>query len=157
MAEVATWNFQVNGQKEQVQTIHLSSTCNNKTLVNDKIAPGTSGNFNIIVDGTNSNVGINYHIRFTDESTKPANLKFIYESQEYNSVGELETILSGTIDANAEEKTRILTIYWQWPYEIGNNESEIANNDKIDTQNAQDIANYTFRVIVSGTQVEPQT
>lgn len=50
MAEVATWSFQVNGQKEQVQTIELGSTCNNETLVNNKIAPGTSGSFNIIVD-----------------------------------------------------------------------------------------------------------
>lgn len=50
MAEVATWSFKVNGQKEQVQTIELGSTCNNETLVNNKIAPGTSGSFNIIVD-----------------------------------------------------------------------------------------------------------
>ena len=28
-------------------------------------------------------------------------------------------------------------------------------NDKIDTQNAQDITNYTFDVVVTGTQVMP--
>lgn len=157
MAEVATWSFKVNGQKEQVQTIQLGSTCNNETLVNQKIAPGTSGSFNIIVDGTDSDVGINYNVKFTNESTKPTNLKFTYDNQEYNSIAELESSLSGTIHANEEDKTRTLTIYWQWAYETGNNESEIANNDKIDTQNAQDIATYTFNVIVSGTQVVPQT
>ncbi len=156
MAEVATWNFQVNGQKEEVQTIPLVSTCNNETLVNDKIAPGTDGSFNIIVDATGSEVGINYHITFTKESTKPTNLKFIYDNQEYSSISELGNILSGTINAKDEDKKRTLTIYWQWPYETGNSESEIANNDKIDTQNAQDIATYTFNVIVSGTQVVPQ-
>lgn len=157
MAEVATWSFKVNGQKEQVQTIQLGSTCNNKTLVNQKIAPGTSGSFNIIVDGTGSDVGINYNVKFANESAKPTNLKFTYDNQEYNSIAELATSLSGTINANDENKTRTLTIYWQWAYETGNNESEIANNDKIDTQNAKDIATYTFNVIVSGTQVMPQT
>lgn len=157
MAEVATWSFKVNGQKEQVQTIQLGSTCNNETLVNHKIAPGTNGSFNIIVDGTGSEVGIDYKIKFTNESVKPTNLKFIYDNQEYNSISELETDLSGTIYANDENKTKTLTIDWQWAYETGNNESEIANNDKIDTKNAQEIANYTFNVIVSGTQVVPQT
>lgn len=156
MAEIATWSFKVNGQKEQVQTIQLESTCNNEILDKHKIAPGTSGSFNIIVDGTSSNVGIHYHIKFTNESTKPTNLKFIYNDQEYGSINELENILSGTIQANEEEKVKTLTIHWQWPYETGNNEIEIANNDKIDTQDAQNIATYTFNVRVSATQVEPQ-
>lgn len=157
IAEVATWSFKVNGQQEQVQTIQLSSTCNNETLVNNKIAPGTRGSFNIIVDGTGSDVGINYSIKFVDESTKPANLKFVYDNQEYNSVDELQKNLSGTIQADETNKMKTLKIDWKWDYETGNNETEIAENDKIDTQNAQNIATYTFNVVVSGTQVVPQT
>lgn len=157
IAEVATWSFKVNGQKEQVQAIELGSTCNNETLVNNKIAPGTSGNFQIIVDGTGSDVGINYNIKFENETTKPTNLKFVYDGQEYNSINELQTNLSGTIEANAQEKTRAITIGWKWNYETGNTQSEIANNDQIDTQEAKNIANYTFDVVVSGTQVVPQT
>ncbi len=157
IAEVATWSFKVNGQQEQVQTIQLASTCNNETLVNNKIAPGTRGSFNIMVDGTGSDVGINYCIEFTEESTKPTNLKFVYDGQEYSSVNELQNNLSGTIHANDENKIKTLTIHWKWDYETGNNETEIAENDKIDTQNAKDIATYTFKVIVSGTQVVPQT
>lgn len=155
MAEVATWSFKVNGQKEQVQTIQLESTSDNESLNHHKIAPGTSGSFNIVVDGTSSDVGIDYKIKFTNESNKPNNLKFIYENQEYSSIMELETILSGTIQANDVDKIKTFTIYWKWPYETGNSKSEIASNDKIDTQNAQDIATYTFNVIVSGTQVKP--
>jgi len=157
MAEVATWRFKVNGQEEQVQTIPLTSTCNNETLVNHKIAPGTRGTFNIIVDGTGSDVGINYHIKFTTETTKPANLKFIYEGQEYNSIRELEDNLSGSIYADDQSKVKALTIDWKWDYETGSNQNEIAKNDKIDTQNAQNIATYQFNVVVSGTQMEPQT
>ena len=134
MAEVATWSFKVNGQKEEVQTIKLASTCNNETLVNNKIAPGTEGSFNIMVDGTGSDVGFDYSIKFDNESAKPTNLKFIYDKQEYNSIAELETAVSGTIHANDEDKTRTITINWKWNYETGNNESEIANNDKIDTR-----------------------
>ena len=33
IAEVATWNFKVNGEKEQLQEIRLEYTCNNQTLV----------------------------------------------------------------------------------------------------------------------------
>ncbi len=70
---------------------------------------------------------------------------------------DLQNNLSGTINANDEDKTRTLTIGWKWNYETGTTNEEIASNDKIDTQNAQNIANYTFNVIVSGTQVEPNT
>ncbi len=157
MAEVATWSFKVNGQKEEVQTIQLASTCDNQTLVDHKIAPGTSGSFNIMVDATGSDVGIQYQIKFENETSKPTNLKFSYAGQEYNSITDLATNLSGTIDANDEEKTKTLTINWQWLYETGEDAIEIANNDKTDTQNAQDIATYSFNVVVSGTQVTPQT
>ena len=155
IAEVATWNFKVNGQKEQVQSINLISTCNNETLVNNKIAPGTSGSFNIIVDGTGSEVGINYNIAFKDEANKPKNLKFIYENVEYNSIQELENNLSGTIYANDENKTKTLNIAWEWKYETGTDTTEIASNDLLDTKDAQEIQNYTFSVSVTGTQIEP--
>ena len=84
IAEIATWSFKVNGQKEQVQEIKLVSTYNSETLVNNKIAPGTSGSFNIIVDATGSEVGIKYNIKFAEESNKPQNLKFVYGGKEYD-------------------------------------------------------------------------
>lgn len=156
IAEVATWDFKVNGQKEHVQQIKLASTYDNKTLVNNKIAPGTSGSFKIIVDGTGSDVGINYNIAFKNETSKPQNLKFIYENAEYNSIQELQDSLSGTINADDENKTKTLEIKWKWDYETGVDSTEIAKNDQVDTANAQSIQNYTFDVSVTGTQVEPQ-
>lgn len=156
IAEVATWNFKVNGQKEEVQEIKLASTYNNESLVNNKIAPGTNGSFNIIVDTTGSEVGINYNIKFTEESNKPHNLKFIYNENEYNSIKELEKDLSGTILATDEEKTRTINIKWKWDYETGKSEEEIAQNDIIDTKDANNITNYTFQVLVTGEQVNPQ-
>ena len=156
IAEVATWSFKVNGQNEQVEKINLASTCNNETLVNNKIAPGTTGSFNIIVDATDSEVGINYNITFTEEENKPSNLKFFYNEQEYSSIKDLEEDLSGTIDANDEKgKSRTLNIKWEWLYEAGETEEEIKANDLIDTKDGTNIENYTFDVIVTGTQVQP--
>ena len=155
-AQIATWDFKVNGQKEEVQTISLGSTYDSSTLVNGKIAPGTEGNFQIKVDATGSDVGIDYKIKFTDETTKPANLKFYYQEVEYNSILELGEALSGTINADDENKSKTFDIKWKWNYETGSNPTEVASNDKIDTQNAQEITNYEFNVIVSGTQVVPQ-
>lgn len=156
IAQIATWDFKVNGQKEEVQTISLGSTYDSSTLVNGKIAPGTEGNFQIKVDATGSDVGIDYKIKFSDETTKPANLKFYYQEVEYNSVLELGDALSGTINADDENKSKTFDIKWKWNYETGSNPTEVASNDKIDTQNAQEITNYEFDVIVSGTQVVPQ-
>ena len=155
IAEVARWSFKVNGQNEEVQTINLASTCDDETLIDNKIAPGTKGSFDIVVDGSGSDVGIDYQISFENESNKPQNLKFKYEDVEYNSITDLETALRGTINADDEEKTRALTVNWEWAYETGKDEQEILQNDLVDTQNAQNIINYTFDVIVSGVQVMP--
>ena len=132
------------------------STYNNETLENNKVAPGTSGSFNIVVDATGSEVGVEYAIKFLNESEKPQNLVFIHNDNTYTTLQELETDLSGTIDANDENKTRTITIGWEWQYEIGANENEINQNDRVDTQNAKDLENYTFDINVIGTQVMPK-
>ena len=156
IAEIATWSFKVNGEKEQVQEIRLASTCNNQTLVNNKIAPGTSGSFNIKIDATGSDVGINYNITFAQEENKPQNLKFVYGGLEYSSIKELEGKLSGMIEANERDKTRTINVRWQWDYETGRDPSQINENDIVDTKDATNVANYTFQVIVTGTQIQPQ-
>lgn len=155
-AEIASWSFKVNENSEKMQTISLKSTINNKTLVNNKIAPGTEGNFQIKLDATGSDVGINYNIKFENETKKPTNLKFIYNGKTYNSITELSEALNGVINTNDENKVKTLSINWSWKYETGSTANEISANDIIDTQEAKTIENYNFDVIVSGTQVMPQ-
>lgn len=154
-AEVANWSFKVNDNEEQIQTISLNSTINNQTLANNKIAPGTQGSFQIKLDASDSEVGINYAIKFENETNKPTNLKFEYQDKIYNSITELQQVLNGTINADEENKIKEININWKWPYETGTTEQEIATNDKIDTQNAKQIRTYKFDVIVTGTQVNP--
>lgn len=155
-ADIASWRFKVNENEEKLQTISLKSTINNSTLANNKIAPGTEGAFQIKIDASGSEVGINYVIKFENESQKPTNLKFTYDGKTYNSLTDLQQDLIGIINANDENKIKMLTVGWNWRYETGNTAQEIAANDLIDTQNAKQISNYNFDVIVSGTQVMPQ-
>lgn len=155
-AEIASWSFKVNENEEKMQSISLKSTINNETLINNKIAPGTEGNFQIKLDATGSDVGINYNIKFENETQKPTNLKFTYNGKTYNSLAELGDALNGVINANGEDKTKTLSINWNWKYETGSTANEINSNDIIDTQEAKNIENYNFDIIVSGTQVMPQ-
>ena len=67
-AEIANWVFKVNGKEDAIQNVNLLSTYNNETLINNKVAPGTSGSFNIVVDATGSEVGVDYVIQFLNES-----------------------------------------------------------------------------------------
>lgn len=156
-ADIARWSFKVNENEEKLQTISLKSTINNSTLINNKIAPGTEGEFQIKLDATGSDVGINYVIKFENESQKPTNLKFTYDGKTYNSLTNLQQDLTGIINANDENKVKTLKVGWNWKYETGNTAQEITANDLVDTQNAKQMSNYTFDVIVSGTQVMPQS
>ena len=79
--QIATWDFKVNGGIQEVQTIELNTTSNNETLLNNKIAPGTNGSFDITLDSTNSDVGIDYTIKFEEQNSKPKNLLFIYDNE----------------------------------------------------------------------------
>lgn len=156
IAEVAKWSFKVNSSESQIQTINLMETYDDKTLTNGKIAPGTQGQFELILDSTDSEVGVNYSIKFEDEQNKPNNLKFIYNNNEYSTLKEMETVLTGTIDANATNKVKSVIIQWQWPYETGDNSQEISSNDNLDTEDGSLSQDYKFNVIVSGTQVIPE-
>ena len=147
-ADVAKWVFKVNGSRPTMQTIALNKNYNPDTLTNGRIAPGTEGAFDITINAIGSEVGIDYFVEFSNEQNKPQNLKFRYEGEEFATLEELASKLTGTIDANAEYKIKNLSIEWFWDYESG--------DDEADTQIGKDDLNYTFDVIVTGTQVTPQ-
>lgn len=153
--QVAKWAFLVNGQTASITNIDLAKTYNADTLVENTIAPGTSGSFDIEIDATGSEVGINYEVSFANEKNKPQNLQFTYEGNTVNFVKELEQFLSGTIAANSEQKKKLITIYWEWPYETGETEEEKKIQNEEDTEDGKTLAEYQFDVIVTGKQVEP--
>lgn len=155
VANVANWSFKVNNNEAQIQTINLASN-NNKNLTDNKIAPGTSGNFQIKINAEGAEVGINYKISFINETNKPQNLFFVYNDKKYKNITEMEKDLTGTIDATTGEKEKNIEIYWEWPYEtMIDGDSSV--NDKIDTQDSKNIKEYTFDIKVEGVQILPQT
>jgi len=152
--DVATWNFTVNGSSSIMKNINLAQTYDLTTLANNCIAPGTKGSFNIVIDATQSNTGIEYSVNFENENSKPKNLVFSYDNNITSDIKDLESYLTGTINANDDEKIKTLTINWEWKYETGIGD-EIVRNDKIDTQDGINLKQYNFDVIVTGVQVEP--
>lgn len=151
--DVARWSFSVNESSQKIETIKLSDTVDGTLLVNGKVAPGTKGEFTINVDGTGTEVGINYEVKFANETNKPTNLVFTYNNEKFKTLEEVAKKLTGSILANDTQKTKEFTINWQWDYETGTNTTEIAKNDVIDTQEGIQNLDYTFDVIVTGTQM----
>lgn len=153
--DVAKWAFLVNGQTASITNINLAKTYKSETLAQNTIAPGTRGSFDIKIDTTGSEVGINYDVKFENEQSKPQNLKFTYDNHTVNSIKELEQFLTGTIEANSNEKVKTITIEWKWPYETGNTEKEKSEQDLEDTNDGKLLEQFNFDIIVTGTQVEP--
>ena len=152
-ADIAYWSFKVNENDDKNQTINLKPTDTSNTIMDNKIAPGTKGEFQIKLDASYSDVCVNYVIIFENETQKPRNLKFEYDGNEYDTLMELQNTLTGTLEAKSQEE--IIIIKWFWNYTNGNTIDEIEENDRIDTQDSKNISKYTFDIIVSGTQVNP--
>ena len=151
-AEIAKWDFKVNGEETQIKSVNLKNTNIKESLTEGKIAPGTQGFFEIIVDASEADVGIDYEIKFENETKKPSNLIFRYENIESKSLKDLEETLKGSIKKEDTEKIKIFEIEWEWKYENGNDFQAIHKNDELDTKEALQLTNYTFDILVSGTQ-----
>lgn len=149
--QVAKWSFKVNNETEEFATIKLADTYDKSTLLNGKIAPGTKGSFDIIIDATDSEVGVKYEVDFQNETNKPTNLKFKYNDESLEKIEDLEEYFTDIIDADDTNKVRTMTVNWEWLYET----DDATENDKIDTEEGLEALDYSFDIIVTGTQVEP--
>ena len=134
------FTFDVEFKNTKFKDINLYETIDQKTLVYEKIAPGTAGNFDIIL---NSNQKLNYMIQFESKNEKPLNLKFYLSGDEtkYDTLEELDDILTGVV-SKSEEK--VICINWEWCYE---NDKE---NNIRDTNDAKEIREYNFLIYVQG-------
>ena len=132
--------FNVQYQNTKFEALNLTETVDKKTLIYEKIAPGTNGRFDILLE---SNQNMNYQIRFESKNEKPNNLQFytLQEGKRYQSLEELGKTLAGTISEN-EQKT--IPIYWEWEYE------KDIQQDKKDTLEAKKIREYHFLIYVQG-------
>ncbi len=157
-ASIARWAFNASSTDgvNTVNDVRLFDTANPSTLVEGKIAPGTEGDFDIQIDATGSEVGVDYNVKVTSESESPANLKFYVQGDESNKYSSLTALaeaqkLKGTIPANDTNRTRTITVKWKWLYEADSNDANvIATADTADTNFAG--GNYTFSMDIIGSQ-----
>ena len=155
VADVANWSFKVNENTQQMATINLTSQNDEGKIAQNKIAPGTHGSFNIVIDASEAEVGIDYKIEIKNEQKIPQNMTFTHGGSSFNNLKEMEDYFHGTIDANSEEKVKTYTINWDWPYTTGDGADEIEKNDRQDTIDAS-AGDYSCDIVVSGMQVKPQ-
>ena len=130
--------------------IKLDDTLNKKIVKKNKICPGVSGSFAIVISTKESNVDMNYEIEFKDlTQEKPKNLVFKIrgDNLQYSSLQDLEKRLKGLI--NRRNTTKVI-IDWEWPYE---SKTDVSLGDKVDTLEGETLNTYKFLINVQGTEV----
>lgn len=144
-ATVAAWSFKANGEDTTMTRIDLGSTANRASYDKDTIkegviAPGTEGSFEIVVDGTGSEVGIDYILVISDSSSLPSNLKFTVGNDEYTLGSEMK----GEIPYSAS-MNKTVSVKWKWPIDTPQDKND--NDYKGST--------FTLNITVTGTQHTP--
>jgi len=106
----------------------------NIKLSEEKIAPGSNGNFTIEIDANKSETDIFYKVKVVEENNIPKNIRLYAEikdelgnillkTEEYNSFTNLaEENLFGTILLEKENQKRFIKIYWNWEFENENSQ-----------------------------------
>ncbi len=143
------YRLNVNYKNIDFRNINLAETINRKTLIYEKIAPGTRGSFNIILE---ANKNSKYKVVFNSINKKPQNLKFKAninnkEIGNANTLEELQKYLIGYIRKNEKIDIRV---NWYWEFE-DNEDNE--QNDKQDTKDAQYIKKYQFDINAIGEEI----
>ena len=130
--------FNVTYKNTDFKDVKLANTINKNTLINEKIAPGTSGAFEILLE---TNEKISYEIKFKSKNDKPQNLVFEIEGKDrkYKKLEDMEKELKGEITENKR-----IIINWQWEYEKNKTE------DKQDTKDGEKLTKYNFTIYAIG-------
>ena len=160
-AAVAKWSFKANDSAGSTAftNIDLGKTVayDSTTIKAGVIAPGTSGSFNIVIDGTDSEVGIDYEIKLeaATDTTFPDDMVFSTEAITEAKPGKgfsefIKTAIKGSVDQSdgAEAMKKTVTIYWAWPLDGG------ADKDAKDT--AMNDKDLSIDITVTGKQAAPK-
>lgn len=157
---IAKWSFIAGNSDGNIKEISLVDTANEVSLVSGKIAPGTKGDFDIVIDATGSEVGVNYEVKVLSETNLPANMKYYITkedgstSNEYSSLEDLAKVeLKGDIPINQNQVKKV-TVNWLWPYETEDT-SKTEEYDLADLQaGTKSDFKYKFILQIIGTQTK---
>ena len=144
------YEFDVSFENLSSNDISLSGTTSGKAVAKNKIAPGVSGSFAIIVSTKNSTVDMKYNVNFQDVTNeKPLHMSFKIRGndREYASLQEVQEDLGGLIKKKSQ---KTIVIDWKWNYENGDSESSINESDLIDTNEGKILQSYKFKILVNG-------
>ena len=132
------YSFNVTYKNTDFKDINLTNTINKNTLINEKIAPGTSGAFEILLE---TNEKISYEIKFKSKNEKPQNLVFEIKGKDrkYKNLEDMEKELKGIITKNKK-----IVIKWQWQYEKNTTENIQ------DTKDGEKLKKYNFTILAIG-------
>lgn len=160
--EVAKWSvtedFLVNGVSSNTSTVSLAKTYEPTSLVNGKMAPGTSGEFSIIIDTTGTETGIDFIVTIDNfKGSAIDNLVFTCNNKPCTDFTTKSIVASGNIITEPNGCNEIITLDfgWSWPYEtLDGNSSKIG--DEKDTYIGENLSNYSFDVTITCTQTTPK-
>ncbi len=148
---IIEYAFDVTFKNITSEDIELQDTIHNEmsaeSIAKNKIAPGISGSFAILISTEKSMVDMKYSVSFEDiTDEKPRNLLFKVRghNEEFSSLQELEKYLIGISKKHTQST---IIIDWRWVYET----DEL--QDLIDTKDGKSLENYKFRINVQGEEV----
>ena len=163
-AAVAAWSFKadsIDSVGETFTKINLGDTTHRQAydsgdIAADVIAPGTKGSFNIVIDGSGSEVGIDYAVKIAagKDVILPDDLVFSTEAITADKPGEKLadfSIPESTIDYSntSDNMKKTITVNWEWAFEGSN---AVSSND-----NTYAGKKWTLDITITGKQTTPET
>lgn len=176
-ADVAKWNVTLDSANKEFYGTYSH-------VVSQKIAPGTSGSFQVSINPNDTQVCIAYQIALNNvtyttvtgtQTNTIKHLKFFADAEHTNEIatnGTVNSALTGTIDLTgtnhntAPAATATKTIYWVWPYDYDeasniaaytNLEADAEAYDKEDTKVGEGITAMNVTYEIKAWQVDPQS
>ena len=131
----------INNNENTFSDIDLYDTAKVHNGIGKVIVPGDYGDFIIKVSSKGSEVKLRYDI-VLNSTDLPSNMKFYLDSDKTDKVEINPLTINGILGL---EEDKEYTIYWEWPYDSGNN-----NINDIDYQGKT----FTIDVSITGKQTK---
>ena len=106
----------INGNETIFSDINLYDTAKVHNGTDNTIVPGDYGDFIIKVSSKGSEVKLRYDINLKGNDI-PVNMKFYLDSEKIDKIDITDLSLNGILDIDEDKE---YTIYWEWPYDSGN-------------------------------------
>ncbi|MBQ9319048.1 MAG: hypothetical protein IJR82_05395 [Bacilli bacterium] len=149
---VAKWAFNSDNPSGEL-AIDLNNTVDETSLKSENsdgeklIAPGTSGRFYIDLSNANSDVGVDFTVKFNNTENIPSNVVF---KQENKIIDPANSVLRGQIKAGGSIK---FPIDWYWVYSVDNAEDEEDTADGLLSKSMNITASVNAIQVAPGTTV----